>query len=431
MTDDQPQDTTDQPLTDGGNDDSAVRTDGSTAGRDSTTAGRDDSLAPTDGSAVGWDDVQLGERERRVTAEAVTFVGGTIALVVAFAYHWSISGGRFSYVPLLFDWVPTRLDWVTLFAGVVVLSTVVVPLARDPSRLLAGLAVYPRDTLSRWSLAVVAGVTLAGVLGPTLLSPPITDLQGTLQPPAGFAIDTQYVSECVGKRVGGQCRGSLTHPLGTARGGEDLLTWLVYGARTVVQFVLLSVSIMVPIGVGVGVIAAYVGGLPDRILMGYVDVQSTIPTIVVYLIVTIFDGVTLFGLVVAYGLFNWGGLARVVRTAARSELQSDYVDAVRSAGAGGYHLVRQHVLPNVADTVLVAVTLQVPKLILIEIGLAFLGFGGEDSYSWGQLIQRGLLTGSYEFGVTWWITVVPAVATVLFVLATSVVGDGLRGTLEA
>ena len=381
---------------------------------------------------VEWlGDVEFSDDRRvRVTPEAVTFVGGTITLLAAFVYHWSIRGGRFSYVPLVFGWSPTRIDWLTMFAGVVVIAGVVVPVVRDPSIIRDYWRAYPADAVSRWSLAITALVVLTGTVGPALLSVPATDLQGTYQPPVGFSVPAEYVSDCVGQLSADSCRGSPTHPLGTAGGGEDMLAWIAYGARTVVTFVALSTAITVPIGVGVGLAAAASGGIVERALMGYVDVQTTIPTILLYLLITFFDGVTLFGLVVAYGVFNWGGLARVVRTAARDELQSEYVEAGRSAGAGTVHVLRRHILPNVADTVIIAVTLGVPKLVLIEVGLAFLGFGGEDTYSWGQLLQRGLLGGGLEFGVTWWIVTVPAITTALFVLAVGVVGDGLRTALD-
>ncbi|MFB6194021.1 MAG: ABC transporter permease [Halobaculum sp.] len=387
---------------------------------------------PRSDGGMRFTEVELGGGgRRRPTAESAVFVGGTLAILAAYTYHWWISGGPNAYVPLAFDWRPTRIDWLTLFAAVVSLAAVVVPVVRSPSVVVAYWRAYPSDATSRWALAVVGTVVVVGIVGPAVTNPPLTDLQGTYQPPLGFGVATEFVSDCVGRVADGVCHGSLVHPLGTLGGGEDMVAWLAYGARTVVAFVALSTAIMVPVGVGVGVTAAVVGGSVDRILMGYVDVQTTIPTILIYFVVTFFDGVSLFGLVVAYGLFNWGSLARVVRTAARSELEADYVEAAAAAGASRFHLVRHHVLPNVASTVLVAVTLQIPKLILIEIGLAFLGFGGEDVYSWGQILQRGLLSGGYQLGVAWWIVVMPSLATALFVGAASVVGDGLRTALDA
>lgn len=387
---------------------------------------------PRSDGGVRFTDVELGDGGRpRPTAESIVFVGGSFALFVLYAYHWSISGGVNTYVPLAFGWRPTRIDWLTMFAGIVFTATLAVPVARQPSVVTKYLRAYPSDATSRWALGTVTLVVVVGALGPATLSAPVTDLAGTLQPPLGFTVPVKYVSDCVGRASAEVCHGSPTHPLGTLSGGEDVLAWIAYGARTVVTFVALSTAIMVPVGVAVGVTAAYVGGAVDRLLMGYVDVQTTIPTILLYFVITFVDGVSLFGLVLAYGVFNWGSLARVVRTAARSELTADYVEAAEAAGAPGTHLVRHHILPNVADTVLVAVTLQIPKLILIEIGLAFLGFGGEDVFSWGQILQRGLLGGSLQLGATWWTILVPAIATALFVGAASVVGDGLRTALDA
>ena len=370
-------------------------------------------------------------RQVRVTPAATVFVGGLIAVAVAFGYHRSIAGGSNQFVPLAFGWRPTPVDWLTMVAGVVFVASVAVPVVRRPGVLRDYWAAYPDDWLSRVSLVVTAGVLAAGLLAPALLDAPRATLQATVQPPIGASAAESITGSCVGRVTDGLCHGTLAHPLGTAAGGEDILAWLAYGAWTVVRFLVLSVALLVPIGVGVGVTAAYAGGVVDRLLMGYVDVQTTIPTILLYLLVTFFTEVTLFWLIVVYGLFNWGSLARLVRTAARRELTTDYVEAAEAAGASRLHVVRRHVLPNVVDSVLVAVTLLLPKLILIEVGLAFLGFGGEDTFSWGQLLARGLLEQStYAVGAAWWIVLLPAAAAVVFVGAASVVGDGFRTALD-
>ncbi|MFB6194019.1 MAG: hypothetical protein ABEI75_03045, partial [Halobaculum sp.] len=241
------------------------------------------------------------DRTVRVTPAATAFVGGTLAVLAAYAYHWSISGGSNAYVPLVFDWRPTPLDWLTLFAAVVFAASAV-PVVRSPSVLRDYWRAYPDGWLSRGSLLVTAGFLAFGLLAPVVFDPPAATLRATLQPPVGFGAPRTITGECVGRVVGDTCRGSLAHPLGTAAGGEDLLAWLAYGAWTVVRFILLAVALMVPVGVGVGLAAAAVGGRVDRLLMGYVTVQTTIPTILLYLLVTFFTTVSLFWLVVVYGL---------------------------------------------------------------------------------------------------------------------------------
>ncbi|MFB6193627.1 MAG: ABC transporter permease, partial [Halobaculum sp.] len=237
-----------------------------------------------------------------------------------------------------------------------------------------------------------------------------------------------------------RCRGSLAHPLGTTRGGADVFRWMVHGARTTVQFVLVTAALLAPLGIGVGVVAGYAGGRIDALLTGYVDVQQTVPTVVIYFLVTALTGPTLVALILVYGLFDWGAVARAVRSRTLEERQEAYVEAAESAGAGPVYTLRHHLVPNVASTAITAVSLALPKLVLIEVALSFVSLGGEGTRSWGQLLQRGLRfqLGSFAGGYSlsgnvralWWVPVVPALATALVVLSASLVGDAVQSVTD-
>ena len=160
---------------------------------------------------------------------------------------------------------------------------------------------------------------------------------------------------------------------------------------------------------------------------------------IVYFLLVVASGPTLFTLVVAYGLFNWGDLARLVRSEALSIKQEGYVTAARSAGAGPLTVVRRHLVPNVSSTVVATLGMVIPKLILIEALFSFLGLSGDRSYFWGQLVQRGLFEGSLDEGTIvdmgnleglWWIPVLPAVANSLSVLLFFLFGDALQSAVD-
>lgn len=369
---------------------------------------------------------------------------GTLAALFAFdafvvAPEAPIDVGRTRPGILFGDWDPTRMDWLSLAAAVLAVAAVAPSLA-DPTRLRARLAAYPSSVVARGALVVCLVTLVAGVVGPTLVAQPTTDLQDTDQPPVGTTVAESVAGDCVGGVSDGQCRGSLAYPLGTTPGGADVLAWMLYGARTVVQFALVSAAIMAPIGVAVGVTAGYVGGWVDTLLSGYVDIQQTVPTVIIYVLAAAVSKPDLFVLVLVYGLFDWGSIARVVRARTIEQCEEAYVEAAESAGAGPIHVVRHHLLANVADTAVTAVSLQLPKLVMVEIALSFVSLGGEGSYSWGQLLQRGLqfqlgggtppysFTGNFR--TFWWLTLVPAVATLLVVTATSVTGDALQRVVD-
>ena len=397
----------------------------------------DDRRVALDDSRVSFEDRRTVRLTGRLAVAVVGWVG--VAALVAFDASLASNDPLVpAGVPLLGGWQPTRLDWLTLVAAVGWLA-VALPVLR-PARLRAGWAAYPSGIVPRLALGVLCLTAAVGVVGPAVVAEPTEDLQGTDQPPVGFTVATPVAGDCVGSVSDGRCHGSLTHPLGTTRGGADVLAWIVYGARTTVQFVLVTAALLAPLGVVVGAVGGYAGGRLDALLTSYVDLQQTVPTVVIYVLVTALVGPTLFALILVYGLFDWGSVARVVRSRTLDEREESYVEAAESAGAGRLYTLRHHLLPNVASTALTGVSLALPKLVLIEIGLSFVSLGGEGTRSWGQLLQRGLrfelgsLGGGYALSgnvrALWWVPIVPAVATLLVVLAASLVGDAVQSASD-
>ncbi|PSQ15153.1 ABC transporter permease [Halobacteriales archaeon QS_8_69_26] len=393
---------------------------------------------------VDWD--SYGGRDLRPSAPTASFLVLFGALVAFYCYDvfvlpsgeptiWIVANSWTNDV----IWDVTRVDWLSLFVGVLVVSFAVVPAVGEPAKVRKFRETYPKDPLSVVALVYVAGLALVGLVGPVLLDQPTLQFDQARQPPVYTSVASKYVTTCVGPVVDGHCQGTWATPLGTTMGGESILVWLVYGTRTALQFALISAVLMVPIATVVGTSAAYVGGRFDALVMRYVEVQDAVPTVIVYFLLVIFVGPTLFMLIVAYGLFNWSDMARLVRGEALSLKEEEFVSAARSAGAGPLTVVRRHLIPNLASTVVATLSMMVPKLILVEALFSFIGLSGDQSYSWGQLIQRGLIDGSLDgttavdltgFEGLWWIPVLPALLISVTVLFFFVFGDALQTVVD-
>lgn len=231
--------------------------------------------------------------------------------------------------------------------------------------------------------------------------------------------------------------GSTKYLLGTDDQGRDILSALMYGARISLLVGLASVALSVVLGVGLGLLAGFVGGRTDAFIMRVCDVMLSFPAILVALLI---DGIgralfpqaheTLaFGvLILAIALTGWVQYARTVRGSTMVERQKEYVQAARIIGVPPLRIMRRHVLPNVMGPVLVLATIQVATAILTEATLSFLGVGvPPTSPSLGTLIRVG---NDFLFSGEWWITIFPGLMLVLIALSVNLLGDWLRDALN-
>jgi peptide/nickel transport system permease protein len=231
--------------------------------------------------------------------------------------------------------------------------------------------------------------------------------------------------------------GKVGYLLGTDDQGRDILSALMYGARISLAVGLASVVLSLIVGVSFGLLAGFMGGWVDAVLMRLCDVMLSFPAILVALLIAgvgraLFPNAhesLAFGvLIISIALTGWVQYARTVRGSTLVERNKEYVQAARVTGVAPLRIMRKHVLPNVLGPVLVLATIQVATAIITEATLSFLGVGAPPtSPSLGTLIRVG---NDYLFSGEWWITIFPGAMLVLIALSVNLLGDWLRDALN-
>lgn len=220
---------------------------------------------------------------------------------------------------------------------------------------------------------------------------------------------------------------NAAHWLGTDDLGRDVLARLIYGSRISISVGILSQLVIVLIGLPIGALAGLLGGWFDFVVMRVVDVLSSLPTILLYVLLMIALGAGFGNIIIAMSLTGWIGIARLVRGQVLSLKETDYVRAARAMGGGTRHIVLTHLVRNAMTPVIVSLALGVPGAMFAEAGLSFLGLGiASPRASWGQMI--GLYQGYIQS--SWHLTVFPAVVLAVTLLAWFLVGDGVRDALD-
>ncbi len=223
-------------------------------------------------------------------------------------------------------------------------------------------------------------------------------------------------------------RPGLSHWLGTDHFGRDILSMIMVGARVSLAVALVAVGIGLGLGVPLGLLAAArAGGLVDEVVMRSADLVFAFPALLIAILITAVFGPSAFNAILAIGIFNVPVFARLTRGAALSLWQREFVMAARVAGKGAFRISVEHILPNLANLLIVQGTIQFSLGILAEAGLSYVGLGAQPpTPSWGRMLAES----QTMIAIAPHLALFPGLAIVLTVLGLNVMGDGLRDRLD-
>ena len=222
--------------------------------------------------------------------------------------------------------------------------------------------------------------------------------------------------------------GSMSIPLGTDFQGRDVLSRLIYGARVSLIIAITGTLVAGGIGLLMGILAGYLGGWVDMVIMRLTDAWLALPSLVFAIFLAALLGAGIGNIIIVFGLIYWTRYARVIRGEVLSLRERDYVRLAQVGGVGKAKLIWRHIVPNVLNTWMVLASLTVGVVIIIEASLSFLGLGvPPPTPAWGRMLAeaRSTLMAGH-----WWLTVFPGICISVVVLAANLFGDWLRVKLD-
>jgi len=276
------------------------------------------------------------------------------------------------------------------------------------TRLAYGFKLVRKNPLTLVGLSVVLLISLLAVLAPWIIPFP-QDCRGATD------IDERFQSP------------SLRHLFGTDELGRDMFSRVLYGTRISLVVGILTIGLALAIGIPLGVMAGYTGGVVDEVIMRITDTFLSFPSLLLAMAISAMLGPNLRNAMIAIAISWWPWYTRLLRAEAISVKERDYVAAARAVGASWARVVFKHVLPNSLTPVIIQASMDLGGVILTCASLSFLGLGAQPpTPEWGLMIS----TGRTFFLTSWWIVTFPGIAIFVAVLAFNLLGDGLRELLD-
>jgi len=231
----------------------------------------------------------------------------------------------------------------------------------------------------------------------------------------------------VSRRLIGPFKAGSPHLLGTDHVGRDVLSRMIYGARVAWMIGATVVLLSGTVGVILGLLSGYFGGMVDDIITWLANVELAFPFILLAIVVAASLGAGLGNLILVLTIVSWVTYARVVRGETLVQREQEFVQAARALGAGSLRIILRHVLPNVLTPVIVIATFEFSRMIISEAALSFLGLGVQPTVpSWGSM----LADGRQYLATAWWVATFPGIGITVTVLAINLVGDWLRDQMD-
>jgi peptide/nickel transport system permease protein len=227
---------------------------------------------------------------------------------------------------------------------------------------------------------------------------------------------------------------SRANIFGTTSGQYDIFYGAVWGTRTAFKIGIFVIGIAVVIGVGLGVVSGYYGGLLDELIMRIVDIIFAIPLLVLTMAIVVAFGRGLDKVMIALALVKWRDYVRVMRAGILTLRELDYVQAAKVMGVSNVRIMLRHILPNGIYPVLVMASMDIGSMVIVAAFMSFIGLGAPKGYAdWGQMVAlaRNYIVGPPDDPLKYWHAIaIPGAFIVLFVLAWNLIGDALRDTFD-
>jgi len=280
-------------------------------------------------------------------------------------------------------------------------------------RFLEGWAIFKQSLLGKIGLVLLTlfAIMALGSFIPPLVDPMYNPMTG-VDPEISFSAGPSW-----------------RHWLGTDFMGRDIFSQLLAGARVAFMVGVSAAVMSIFLGTSIGMVAGYMGGFVDTLLMRLADMIMVMPTLLVVLILSsVFGQLNIWTIVVIISLFRWPGVSRIIRGQTLSLKQRSFVEAAKVAGASHFGIIIRHIMPNVLPLAFLFMTFRVTSAIIIEAALAFLGFGDPGTVSWGMMLQWVWKTG-HMFKAPYWLFP-PGICISLITLSFYMLGRAMDEVLD-